>query len=135
MSQSTYFNVTQLNAKFNNTTNMWEIDLPQWFTNSSDPNKAIELIGFYYIGSLLEDGVEDRIALHSPTLTDGRFQQLDHFITLSQYTSSAWSKRYEIKNKPQKFQFQFRSFRKHLIEDYNPLPESQIFMIEMNLFY
>ena len=87
MSQYTYFNVTHLNAKFNNANYMWEIDLPEWFTNSSNPNKAIELIGFYYLGSLLEEGIEDRISLHSPTLTDGRFQQLDHFITLSQYTT------------------------------------------------
>ena len=135
MTNSTYFAVTTSNATYNSNTKMWEIDLPQWFVNSDDKNKAIEILGFYYYGALMEETNYERFTLHSPTLTDGRYHQLDHFITLSQFTTTSWSKRYPISSKPQKFIFQFRNFNQGLVLDNGIIPESQLFLIEMNLIY
>ena len=130
----TYFVITHSNSTFNRHTMYWEIDFPEWFTNSMNDKKII-LLGFYYYGGLGEDLSNDKFSLHSPTLTDGKYQQIDHFITLSQYTVTAWSKEYRITSKAQKFQFQFRSMNEAFEPNTNPLPESRRFLIEMILIY
>lgn len=137
MSEHTYFVITCLNSVFDENLNMWYIDLPHFFTTSIHDEKYIKLLGFQYFDS--NGNLDPTKTLHSETLCDGNYSQLNYFITMAMYTSTGWSKEYKITTKPQRLYFQFRSYSESIIKSSNCDEENiqphERFVIETELIY
>lgn len=136
MTERRYFNVSNGNAKYNETTAMWEIDFPDEFYRSANPNKCVTILGVYYWGDLVgELNPSDWVSLHSPTLANGKPQEMNNYITLAQYPAANWTKRYTIGSREQKMIFDFR-YRSEGFKKGEPSRELfDQFIIEMELFY
>ena len=136
MTERRYFNVSNGNAKYNEITAMWEIDFPDEFYRSANPNKCVTILGVYYWGDLVgELHPSDWVALHSPTLANGKPQELNNFITLAQYPAANWTKRYTISTREQKLIFDFR-FRSESFNKGDPARELfDQFILELELYY
>ena len=135
--ENNYFVITCLNSDYDSNTGMWSIDLPHFFTTSKNYEKYIRLLGFQYFDS---DGLLDpRKTLHSSTLCNGNYSQLNYFITMAMYTNTGWSKEFKITGKPQKLYFQFREYSEMIIKSGKPSEDEtephERFVIECELIY
>ena len=64
----------------------------------------------------------DETSFHSPTLSDGNFNQ-DHYITNANYVYNTVYKTYKIQTRPQYFEFYFRDSRDNIITQFEYRPE------------
>lgn len=135
MTERRYFTVSNINATYNSTKHMWEIDLPHDFYISRHPDKRIVILGIYYSSTLSTAGYDNWVSLHSPTLANGKPQELNNYITLAQYPSPNWTKSYPIRNREQKFEFDFRFVSAGFVKRVEFDEMSDEFIIEMELIY
>ena len=149
-----YFYLTNDLCTLNPDTGMWRIELPRDFIDSRRPAKAISVMNFKYVAkhaceNHLNTSVPiDETSFHSPTLSDGNFNQ-DHFVTTANYQFNTVYKTYKIRTNPQFFEFYFRDSRGNIIKkfyytgeesglvDANGLkcPMIESFRVELELIY
>ena len=92
-------------ATFNEITRSWTMQLPHWFTNSLNDDKAILIESFVYFKP---DGTSDiGTTVHSPTLIDGSFAQFDYMIGLS---TTGINRQFSIASKPTEIEFYFKDY-------------------------
>ena len=118
-----YLRLTNDLCEFNSNTSMWRIRLPSEFTNSTDPNKRINVLSFMFFNKFKENTAnvsinqDDYTSFHSPTLCDGNFNQDNYICTLC-YTQNTIAKTYSIKSNPQYVDFYFKDGCGELIEGF-----------------
>lgn len=129
MTQSVYFVINNSNSVYDEKNKTWSVDLPTFFTNSKNPDKMISVDLFHYFK---EDGTLDiGTSLHSPTLLDGNYQQMDYFVTISLF-GSAIGRRYKINSHPQKIIFFMRDYSNSINLEKN---DYEHFFIQTELFF
>lgn len=68
-------------ATYDETTKMWSIPLPDFFRNSTNPNKNIYIESFQFFNSSGQSDIGTTI--HSPSLMDGNYSQFDNIVGLA----------------------------------------------------
>ena len=102
---------------------MWRIELPRDFVDSRNPNKSISVLNFKYVckhdceNHLNTTIAIDETSFHSPTLSDGNFNQ-DHYITNANYQFNTVYKTYRIRTNPQYLEFYFRDSRNNIVKQF-----------------
>lgn len=92
-------------AIFNEQTKHWTMQLPHWFSNSSNEDKSILIESFVYFKP---DGTSDiGTTVHSPTLIDGEFSQFDYMIGLS---TTGINRQFPISGHPLELEFYFKDY-------------------------
>lgn len=92
-------------ATFNKDKNMWQMELPYWFVDSTNPNKCIQIESVSYFKP---DGTADiGTTFHSPTLFDGKFNQFDYMVGLC---SVGIYKMFQISSRCTTLDFFFRDY-------------------------
>ena len=123
-----YFTLTNKLCALNKNTGFWNIELPRQFVDSGNKNKSITILNFKYYSTHNCDehlnviNAIDETSFHSPTLTDGNFNQ-DHYITNANYVYNTVYKTYKIQTRPQYFEFYFRDSRDNIIKQFEYRPE------------
>lgn len=68
-------------ATFDESTKMWSIPLPDFFRNSTNPNKSIYIESFQFFNAKGQSDIGTTI--HSPSLMDGNYSQFDNIVGLA----------------------------------------------------
>lgn len=149
-----YFYLTNDLCTLDSSTGVWKIELPRDFMTSRSPLKSITVLNFKYIykhdcRNHADTVIPiDETSFHSPTLTDGNFNQ-DHYITNANYNFNTVYKTYNIRSQPQHFEFFFKNVHGEVVKkfyytaeesgevDANGLkcPTIEFFRVEMELIY
>lgn len=103
-------------------TGMWSFKLPDDFVSSRSPYKRITVLNFmYYATWVPRTGANtiqiDFTELHSPTLTDGNYNQDDYIATLC-YTYNSVMKTYPIRSQPQYLNFYFKDTSNSVVKQF-----------------
>ena len=103
---------------------MWKIELPRDFVDSRNPNKSISVLNFKYVckhdceNHLNTTIAIDETSFHSPTLSDGNFNQDNYICTLC-YTYNTVFKSYPIKSNPQYIEFYFKDTDDNIVKKFH----------------
>ena len=135
MTQRRYFNVANKNCRYNESAEMWEIDFPHEFYTSSNPDKKIIILGAFYWGDLNPLDYNEWVSLHSPTIANGKPQELNNYITMCQYPSANWTKEYKIGTYEKTLQFDFRKRSEGYQKRGWAVEIADQFVLELELIY
>lgn len=108
-------------ATFNKDKNMWQMELPYWFVDSTNPNKCIQIESVSYFKP---DGTADiGTTFHSPTLFDGKFNQFDYMVGLC---SVGIYKMFQISSRCSTLEFFFRDYMNdENLDELEPITEQK----------